>query len=194
MTTHAGYGRWRAPRVAAVAAGLAMALTACGDDPFTFRWSDAPDTAQIFSIARPELNAASGFSFYDGLAFAIELPVATGRWDVALDTEGGSLVLLPPGALGITSRARIAALPATSYSDVTEAPADTLLYEANDPVPVVAGTIYVIRTNLRPGSFNSSCTYYAKMEPIDIDLAGGSLTFQYITSPICNSRDLIPPE
>ncbi|MDH3205258.1 MAG: hypothetical protein OEO79_01520 [Gemmatimonadota bacterium] len=194
MTKHLVHERWKAPRVTAALAALTISLTACGDDPFAFRWSDAPDTAQIYSLARPELNIESGFSFADGRAIAIELPSATGFWDAALDTQGGSLVLLPPGALGITSRARIAVLPATAYGDVVEAPADTLLYEADDPVPVVAGTIYVIRTNLRPGSFNSTCSYYGKMEPLVIDVPNGILTFRYITSPICNSRDLIPPE
>ena len=25
-------------------------------DPFTYNWSDVPDTVQIYSLARPELN------------------------------------------------------------------------------------------------------------------------------------------
>lgn len=193
MTTYAGHGRWRTPLAAAVWVASAVALAACGDDPFSFQWSDVPDTARIYSLARPELNVASGFSFYDGRAVTIETPNATGLWDAALDTQGGSLVLLPPGALGITSRARIAVFPGAAYADIVEAPGDTLAYEADEPVLVELGTIYVIRTSLRPGSFGSACTYYAKMEPLVIDVAEGILTFQYITSPICNSRDLIPP-
>jgi hypothetical protein len=193
VTKRASIQRWKTPSVAALAAALAVAVASCGDDPFSFNWSDVPDTAQIYSLARPELNIVSGFSFYDHTAFAIEEASATGRWDVALDTQGGQLVLLPPGALGISSRARIAALPGTSYADVVEAPSDTLLYESRNPVPIVAGTVYVIRTSLRPGSFRATCSYYAKMEPIVIDPALGVLTFRFITSPICNSRDLIPP-
>jgi len=185
--------RGNAPRIGALLAALAVSLTACGDDPFAFPWSDVPDTAVIYSLARPELNIPSGFSFYDGIAFAIEAPIATGRWDAALDTDGGQLVLLPPGALGIESRARIAIYYDTDYADVTEATADTTLYEADDPVPVVAGAVYIIRTSLRPGSFGSACSYYAKMEPIVIDPTEGILQFRYITSPICNSRDLVPP-
>jgi hypothetical protein len=186
--------RRSAPRIVALTAALAMGLTACGDDPFAFPWSDVPDTVKLYSLARPELDIPTGFSFADGLAFAVEAPVATGRWDLALGTEGGALVLLPPGALGVFGlRARVARFPNTSYADIVQAPSDTTLYEGDDPVTVEAGTIYVIRTNLRPGSFGSACTYYAKMEPVVIDVAGGSLTFRYITSPICNSRDLVPP-
>lgn len=188
---------WRyAPPVAAAIAVLIVALAACGDDPFAFQWDDTPDTIQLYSIdtiARPELNIPSGFSFYEGVALPIELPGATGRWDVALGTDGGSLVLLPPGALGITARARVAPLPGAAFSDVSEAPVDTLLYVANDPVPVAMGTIYVIRTNPRPGSFSATCTYYAKMEAVDIDVPGGTLLFRYVTNPVCNSRDLVPP-
>lgn len=194
MITEAVCGRRSAPRIALAAAVLVAALTACGNDPFSYRWSDVPDTAQIYSIARPELNLPSGFSFYDGFALVVELPSATGRWDVALDTEDGQLVLLPPGAVGIVSRARIAALPGIPYGDITEAPGDTAQYSANDPVPVTAGTSYVIRTNVRPGSFGSACTYYAKMEPVEIDVAEGTLKFRYATNPICNSHDLVPPD
>jgi hypothetical protein len=181
------------PWIAALVSAVAVSFTACGDDPFAFPWSDVPDTARIFSLARPELNLPSGFGFFDGVAFAIEAPTATGLWDAALDTRGDELVLLPPGAFGVSSRAGIVMYPNTLYADVMEAPADTALYERDGPVPVESGAIYVVRTNVRPGSFGSSCSYYAKLEPVAIDVVGGSLTFRYITSPICNSRDLVPP-
>lgn len=190
----AGRERPNASRIAALAAALAVGLTACGGDPFDFQWSDVPDTATIYSLARPELNIPSAFSFFDGLSFAVEAPIATGRWDAALDTQDGALVLLPPGALGITSRAGIVPYFETAYEDVTSAPADTALYRRDEPVPVIDGTIYIIRTNLRPGSFGSACVYYAKMEPLVIDVAEGSLTFRYVASPICNNRDLVPPD
>jgi len=175
------------------AAVLTAALSACGSDPFQYNWSDVPDTVQIYSLARPELNLPSGFSFYDGFSYAVEQPAATGRWDVALDTEGGELVLLPPGAVGILSRARIAPLPGIPYGDLTQAPGDGPVWVDNDPVPVTLGTTYAIRTNVRSGSFGSACSYYAKMEPVSIDVAGGLLVFRYTTNPVCNSRDLVPP-
>jgi len=190
---NAGHGRRNAPRIAAVVAALAVALTACGDDPFAFPWSDTPDTAKIYSLQRPELNIATAFGFYDGVGVAIESPNATGLWDAALDTRDGELVLLPPGALGVTSQARIATLPDMALADVTEAPGNADQYTADDPVTLVAGTVYVVKTSARPGSFGYTCSYYSKMEPIDIDLAEESLTFRYVTNPICNNRDLVPP-
>ena len=191
---NSGHERRNAPRIAAVVAALAVALTACGRDPFSIQWSDTPDSAKIYSLERPELNIATAFGFYDGLGFAVESPTATGRWDAALDTRDGELVLLPPGALGITSQARIATIPNTALADVTEAPGDANMYTADEPVPLVAGTVYVIKTAARPGSFGATCSYYSKMEPIDIDLTEESLSFRYVTSPICNNRDLVPPQ
>jgi hypothetical protein len=141
-----------------------MGLTACGDDPFSFRWDDAPDTVLIYSLSRPELNLASGISF------------------------------LPPGALGITARARISVLGAVNFDEVMEAPEDTLLYQGDEAVPVSDGTVYIVSSNRRAGSFGSSCVYYAKIQPVTIDVPGRTLLLRYVASPICNSRDLVPPE
>jgi hypothetical protein len=113
---------------------------------------------------------------------------------VAVDTRDAQLVLLPPGAFGIVSRARIAPLGAIPFEDVLEAPEDTLLYVADTPVPVTMGTVYVVKTNQSLGSFSSSCVYHAKVEPVAIDVAQGTLTFRYVTNPVCNSRDLVPPD
>ena len=177
----------------AAAAALLMGLVGCSGDPFAFNWNDTPDTVLLFSLARPELNLVSGFAFFQRVPIRIEAANATGTWDAALDTRGAELVLLPPGALGVTSSARITALQGMSFEDVTQAPADTMVYVADEPVPVRFGTVYVIRTNRATGSFGSSCVYYAKLEPVVIDVPGGTLTFRYVTNPICNSQDLVPP-
>jgi hypothetical protein len=171
-----------------------MGLAGCGDDPFAYDWYDTPDTAVIHSLQTPvQLNRRSGFSFYDRSSVRIESPGATGAWDVALDTQGGALVLLPPGALGITSRAAIASLGAVPFADVQQAPSDTLLYEGNDPVTMTVGHVYVVRTNRRVGSFGSSCVYYAKLSPNVLDAAADSMQFTFVASPICNNLDLFSP-
>jgi len=193
LTTEADYGRWSAPRIAMAAAVLTAALSACGDDPFSYKWSDVPDTVSMYSLARPELNLPDAFSFYDGFLYAVDQPSSTGRWDLALDTEGGVLVLLPPGLFGISSRARIAPLPGITYGELTQAPGDGPVWIEDAAVPVAMGTTYAIRTGVRIGSYGSSCSYYAKMEPVEIDVAEGKLVFRYTTNPICNTRDLVPP-
>ncbi len=194
VTNEARAGHRHAPKVIALAAALLMGPLACGDDPFAFNWSDRPDTVVLYSLARPELNVPSGFNFLSAATVTIESPRSTGAWDVALDTRGSDLVLLPPGALGVDSRARIAPLDGLTLADVEEAPSDTAVYVSASPVPVRAGTVYIVRTDQRAGSFGSRCVYYAKMEAIEIDVGEGTLRFQHVTNPVCNDRRLVPPD
>lgn len=185
-------GRLAAPALACV---VALGVSACGDDPFAFDWNDTPQTVLLYSLARPELNLESGYAFRQHTRVRVEAAAATGNWDAALDTQGGALVWLPPGALGVVgSTARIAALPGVTLEDVVVAPADTTLYTADQPVPIEMGTVYIVKTGRTPGAFGSSCVYYAKAEPLVLDPIGGTLTFRYVTSPICNSLDLVPPD
>ena len=90
--------------------------------------------------------------------------------------------------------ARIATLESMSLDEVTEAPSDTLLYVRDEAVPVEMGDVYIIRTNRQTGSFGRSCVYYAKVEAVSIDAVGGTLTFREVTNPVCNDRDLVPPD
>jgi hypothetical protein len=186
--------RARAPLALATLTWVVFALTACGDDPFKIRWTIQPDTVLLYSLARPELNLLSGFSFINRIPVRIEAPNATGTWDVALDTRDGGLVLLPPGALGVESRARIATLPGAVFDEVIEAPADTMLYTADQPVQVSMGTVYIVRTNQYVGSFGTRCVNYGKLEPVAIDAVVGTLSFVFDASPVCNDRKLIPPD
>jgi hypothetical protein len=178
----------RAARVPLLVAVLALA--ACGDELTDPSWLAAADTAVLFSLARPELDLESAFSFLDRVAVPLERPGAATQWDVAVDTRAGQLVLLTPNAMGINSRARIAALPGQSFDLVVEAPADTLLYTATTPVPVQLTAVYVVRTNARSGG----CSSYAKLQALAIDVAAGRLEFKYDTNPFCNDRRLVPPD
>ena len=173
---------------------LLLGLNACDDDPFEIRWELLADTVVLYSLARPEMNMDSGFNFRPGVlaSVRIEAATATGTWDLALDTHGNELVFLPPGALGVSSGARVAAISGKQREEVIEAPADTAVYSAEEPVNIRSGTVYVVRTDRAPGAFGSRCFYYARLEPIVIDVQGGSLTFVYDASPVCNSRRLIP--
>lgn len=179
----------------AAAVALAVGLVACNNNPYQLNWVDTPDTATLYSLARVELNLPSGFGFYRGNAVDIAAPGATGSWDVALDTRNGKLAFLAPGALGVSSRAAVAPLPNMTLDDITKAPSgqDTVLYVSDEPVPIDAGTVYIVRTNRQPGAFGQTCVYYAKVEPVEIDVPNGTLLFRYVSSPVCNNLDLVPP-
>ena len=194
MTQATPETRRRAPLVGAASAALLMGLAACGEDPFNFDWTSeaTPDTVLLYSLARPELNLVSGFNFFQRRTIRVEHPDESGAWDIAVDTEGASLVLLPPGALGIVARAGIVDMGALTLDDIREAPADTAAYEMDEAVPLVAGNVYVVRTNRRQGGFGTTCVYYGKLTPVVLDVAGGVLQFSYVRSPACNNRDLVP--
>ena len=194
MPEHVADPSGRLARLAPLFAALLVGMASCGDDPFAFEWDDAPDTVQLYALGRSEFNLPSGFNFYEDQTVRVEDPGATGSWDVAVDTLGGNLVFLPPGALGITARARIATLPGIRFDDLREAPEDTAVYEADLPAIVDGSTVYVVSTNRRVGSFGSSCIYYAKVEPLTFDVLEGVLTFRYVSSPLCNNREFVSPD
>jgi hypothetical protein len=174
--------------------GLALVSAACDDDIFELDWTSDPDTVTLYSLANPRLERASAFNFNARIAVRMEVPGATGQWDVALDTRPGQLVLLPPGALGVPSRARVAALPGQTFGQVQEAPVDTLLYSAAAAVPLNLNTTYVIRTDTRTTTFGGQCVYFGKLQPLVIDVPADSMRFVFDVSPVCNDRRLVPPD
>ena len=113
--------------------------------------------------------------------------IAGRRW-----TKDGALVLLTPNALGVDSRAAITTITDRSFEEIRRAPADTAAYV--DAVTVEFGPVYVVQTDESIGGFGTRCVYYAKLEALDIDTELGTLLFRYDSNPVCNSRDLIPPE
>ncbi|NJD19554.1 MAG: hypothetical protein FIA95_09785 [Gemmatimonadetes bacterium] len=186
--------RSRFPLLAALLVAGAGGAAACGDDPFAIDWVESPDTVLLYALMRPELNLPSGFDFYNRVGVVIESANATGAWDMAVDSRGGKIVLLPPGALGVSSKAQVAPLRGRTFADVTEAPADTALYVSRLAVPVEMGTVYVWRSRQNYGYYGTSCVYYSKMEAVEMDPAAGTLSFVFDSSPVCNDRSLIPPK
>ena len=188
--------RYRYVRAVLALAGMCsvfLTATACDGDPFAFNWNDVPDTVLLYSMARPELGLVSAYAFRDGVELEVEAPGTTGQWDIAIDTREGQIVMLPPPVLGIYTDAEIATFENTLLADVTEAPSDSLEYVSDQPVPVEFGNVYVIKTNRSPGSYGRNCHYYAKLEAVDTDPIGGTLIFRHVTNPVCNDRDLVPP-
>lgn len=179
--------------LASAAAALVLGGTtvACGDDPFQITWISTPDTALLYSLARPELGLPTAFDFLDRARFAVESAGSTDNWDVAVDTRDGVLVLIPPGAVGINNEARITVIEDVGFDDVTEAPADTTLYTATEPLTLALGNVYVVRTREQSSRFGV-CMFYAKMEPLTLDGDLQSVTFMYDNNPRCEDRSLSP--
>lgn len=187
----------RLDRRFALAATLGLStlgLGACGDDPFEVRWASDIDTVTLYSLARPELGLASAFDFPNRRRIVVEAIGATGSWDLAVDDDGTGAWFVPPGALGVDSRAGLAPISGVSFDDVTEAPADTSLYVRDEPVPIEIGRTYALRTRELRGFFSQICVYYAKLQPTAVDLDARTIEYFFEASPACNDRGLVPTE
>ncbi len=171
-----------------------LGLGACGDDPFEVRWASDIDTVTLYSLARPEVGLASAFDFVNRLQQVVEGIGSTGTWDIAVDDDGTRALFVPPGVLGIESRAAIAPITGVSFDDVTEAPADTALYFRTQAIPVEVGQTYALRSRELRGFFSELCVYYAKIQPTAVDLEARTIEFFYESSPACNDRNLVPNE
>lgn len=186
----------RSPRFALLAA-LAVSgvvLAGCGEDPFRLdNWIANPDTVFLYSLARPELNLPSGFNMRSRQRYQVETAGSTGNWDFMVNTVDGAIVLVTPSALGLDTRAAIAPIEGQSFEEIRTAPSDTTVYIRTEPVPMQVGKLYVVRTNRGQDQFGQSCTFYGKLEPLEVDIARGTLVFRFDTSPVCNNRALVPP-
>lgn len=171
----------------------AFTLVACDDDPFALRWTADADTVRLFALSLPQANLVSAIDFSSRSPVRIESPTAEGRWDVAIDYREGQFVWLPAGALGVVSEAAIGVLENETFLGAEKAPGDTLRYVRDEGLPIRLGEVYVVRTRRSAGAFGSRCSYYGKVEALDLDSEARAVTFQFDVSPVCNSRDLVPP-
>lgn len=171
-------------------------LGACNDPYGPLDWDATPDTATIWSASRAELvGQPAGFDFaLGGGAIHIESVRAVNSFDVVLIDSGGRLALAPASYFSPTdTRSGIAVRANTTLDAVTRAPSDTSSY-AHGPVPLEAGTVYVVRTRVDvcEGGYSTG-TRYAKLRPVTIDEAAGSFTFELVRNPYCSNRNFIPP-
>jgi len=187
------FSRSRPLFVAAILGASVLGSSACGENIFDIKWVNASvASVLIYSLARPEVNLASGFDFVDRNAVQIQSPGATGTWDLLVDTQDGQLVFVPPGALGIDSEVMVLPMPGMAFDDVIEAPADSTLYIKDQPIPIELGSVYVLRTHEGPSQFGVLCVFWGKLEPLQVEPVLGTVTFQYDVSPLCDDRALVP--
>ena len=187
-------GRWPRSAVLAVAIAFGAVVIGACDDEFSFGPDIRTDTATVYSLAVPELNLPSAYSF--GSLFRgpqILETVEPGIWDLAIDTQNGVLVAVLPADFGLITRTRITTLPNDPvFETVVEAPQDTLVYSAVGPIPLSTSEVYVMRSHEEQGTFGARCTYFTKFQPTRLDLAAGVVDFISATNANCNDRRLVP--
>lgn len=178
---------------------LAVLIVAACDDPFgPALWDATPDTLTLFSASRPEyigrVSAVDIANIPVVVALPIEAPGLTGNWDFALTDADGGLSLVPASAFaGLESRARIGELQDTTLEAVTEAPRDTTAFGV-EGLPLVAGNVYIVRSRRALCGTGSSGFRYAKLRPVEINVAAGTFRFEIVRNPYCGNRSFVPPE
>lgn len=177
-----------------LALAAAVSLTVGCDDNFGPEQLDfRQDTAALFSLDRPEyVGRPAAYDFIRLREVVVESPGETGEWDVALTGEAGELFLTPAGALvQLNSRPAIAVVRDRTFEALARAPADTAFRET-EGVLAETGSVYVVRTR-RFAVVGGSCVNYAKVQPLEVDEAAGTLRFRTVQNPNCNDRALVPP-
>lgn len=175
---------------------LLLATAACSDPLEPVNWTAVPDTVTLYSASRTTyVNEGSVLDITSDpvSTYPLEAPGATGNWDFVVLEQGGSLALVPAVSFSslTQSRSRIAVMGTSDFAGLDRAPGDTTAYTAQ-PVPLQEGAVYVLRSR------RSSCGYtaghrYAKVTPIDVDAARGTVQLVVIRNPFCDDRNLIPP-
>ena len=164
----------------------------CGDDPYQLDWVQGYDTLELYSRENPRPGLENAFDFVNLDAVVLEALGATGNWDVAVGGDAGGLTLLPTGALSVETTAGIKRVPGT-LEDVLRAPQDSTEYERLAPVPLELGSTYIIRTRVHSDAYGeTTCIFFAKMEPLAIDLENLLVRFVYGANPNCGDTSLTP--
>jgi len=168
-------------------------VAGCDDDFGPFPWDSTPTVVSVYSLAREDLHGLpAAIDFLSVSAIRVDLPGASGTWDVALSEIDGEFVLLPAGVIsGIGMRPGIAVIEDQAFEDVLRAPRDTTAYTRTEPVPVRTDVVYVIRTGRRAGS---ACVFYGKAEVVAVDENAGRVDISIVQNPLCNDRYLVPPD
>jgi hypothetical protein len=183
--------RRRATFVALATSGWLLLFGGC-DDPYYIDWSQGTDTVDLYSIQNPRPALYNGFDFVNLSPVAIESLDATGNWDVAVGGDATGITLLPTGALAVETTSGVKKVSGT-LDDVVRAPRDSTEYERLAAVPLELGATYIIRTRKHSDAYGeTTCIYYAKMEPIVIDLVALRVRFVYGANRNCGDTSLEP--
>ncbi len=170
---------------------LVLSLGACDDPAFRIDPILASDTVEVFAptaanAGRPTaLDITSLQLFIQGARFPERASDAE-QWDFVVRLRNGELTLVPASVVGLTSRAALAGpLAAQTFEDVREAPAAST-FSTDSTVVMRQGQVYGARSRAISG-----CTQYAKLQPLEVDVAAGRLLLRITTNERCGDLRLV---
>ena len=176
-------------------AALLAALPACEDSFGPGAASVATDTITLAapgSASSATLGSAVDLLGINAIRFPERLTDA-GQWDFALRLSGGSFSLLPFSTPTGGSSVRAGAFRSTDAFDaIRTAPTRRSAYTLTvDPFPIAEGQVYVARSRLGAGPFNSACNRYARFRILELDEAAGTARIAIATNTECNDDRLV---
>lgn len=148
------------------------------------------------TVGAPSVAPASVPSAVDVVSFS-GAPIGGGRfperpsdaeqWDFTLRLRGGEFVFLPRGAVGVSAnRAGITRPMDTPFEDVRQAPASSR-FLTDSAVVVRQGATYVVRSRI----YSNPCFQYARVQPLELNVAAGTVRMQVVTSATCQDTRLV---
>lgn len=168
-----------------------LTILAC-EDPFAEFLLPVPDVPTEETLVDFRVGALQDHSAFDGVRLRTVRVDQTGAWDFLFrTTETGEPQLAPFGA--VAERFSEAGLQAVDreFEAIREAPEEG--YVLDEPFAIAEGDVLVLITHRDP-SFSGRCRHYAKIRVLEIDLEGGTMTFEHLTNPNCEDRVLEPGE
>ena len=173
----------------AVALVAIAGLCGCGDatEPTLIPIPDEAREAMLVDVSTGALADPSAFDVITGESVRTDLFFG---WDFVFQISGdGGTVLWPRGA--ITGEGTDAGLQLSSFTfdGLREAPESG--YTNLESVPVAAGDVFAVQSRRDPAYGSARCRRYAKVEVLEVDLDGGSISFRHLVNPNCEKRKLV---
>jgi hypothetical protein len=172
---------------------LAALTAAAACDTFEPTWFGIADRPVLYSLARAEyIGMASAYDFIGQRRVVVELPKSQDPYDfdMAVTEIDGAFHILPAGLFeGFPIRPGIAvdSSGTTTFDSMDRAPREG--YVTDRPIPLREGWVYAVQTRR---DFRG-CNMYGKFEVVDLDPAG-IVELRALRNPLCNDRNLVPPE
>ena len=164
-------------------------MTASCDDPFAVFLQNVPaqpSETTLFDFIGGRLQDPPAFDVIRGGPVR---PDQSRNWDFLFQIIAGTPEFAPFSA--VTDSVTDSGLRSmeNSFEGVLEAP--TGGYILADPVSIKVGDVLVARSRTDPTSF-LSCSRYAKLEVLELDVSRGSVTFRHLSNPNCGDTVLEP--
>lgn len=173
-----------------VAFGVAASLAACNDDPYGLN-KVTLSTDSAVKLAAPTADSANVGSALDvTTANAARFPERSSdaqAWDVALRQSGSTFYLRPYPGMSTQIGAGINGPTSDVFADADMAPSRTQY--GDTAVVVQQGKTYYVRSR-QFGELGVVCVRYAKVTPVAVVPAAGTVTLLVTTNVGCNDRRL----